>query len=252
MPALIEVRGVSRSFGGVQAVRDCSLDVEEGQVTGLIGPNGAGKTTILEMVAGALPPDSGSIRFGGRDIAGAGRTKVARLGLVRTFQMARPLPTMPVLENVVIGHQQQAGESLARLFTRGWRAQEAELRARAEQCLAAVGLAAKRDHLGGELSGGQQKLLEMARLLMAQPRMVLLDEPIAGVNPLLAQDLARIIRDMRDRGITVLVVEHNLNFVDRTCDDVIVMAEGTVLMRGTLGEVRGDRRVIDAYLGAGV
>jgi branched-chain amino acid transport system ATP-binding protein len=158
---------------------------------------------------------------------------------------------MPLLENVVIGHQVQAGENLARLFTGKWRKQEAELLDRAEQCLLAVGLADKRNNMGGELSGGQQKLLEMARLMMAKPRMVLLDEPIAGVNPRLAEELARVIRGMKDDGITVLVVEHNLNFVDRTCDDVIVMAEGTVLMRGTLKEVRGDRRVVDAYLGVG-
>jgi branched-chain amino acid transport system ATP-binding protein len=251
MAAIIEVRDVSRGFGGVQAVRNCTLNIEEGLVTGLIGPNGAGKTTMLEMIAGALPPDSGSILFGDRNIAGIGRTKVARLGLVRTFQLARPLATMPLLENVVIGHQVQAGENLARLFTGKWRKQEAELLDRAEQCLLAVGLADKRNNMGGELSGGQQKLLEMARLMMAKPRMVLLDEPIAGVNPRLAEELARVIRGMKDDGITVLVVEHNLNFVDRTCDDVIVMAEGTVLMRGTLKEVRGDRRVVDAYLGVG-
>lgn len=252
MAALIEAKAVSRNFGGVQAVRDCTLDVAANEVTGLIGPNGAGKTTMLEMIAGALPPSSGSILFDGQDIAGAGRTRVARLGLVRTFQMARPLPSMPVLENVIVGHQRQDGESPLKLFSSGWRTQEAQLRERAEDCLAAVGLAAKRDILGGELSGGQQKLLEMARLLMAEPRMVLLDEPIAGVNPRLAEDLARVIRGMKDRGITVLVVEHNLSFVDRTCDSVIVMAEGTVLMRGSLGQVRQDRRVIDAYLGVGV
>lgn len=252
MPKLIEVKEVSRSFGGVQAVRTCSMDVEANQITGLIGPNGAGKTTMLEMLAGGLKPDSGSVTFDGHDIAGVGRTRVARLGIVRTFQMARPLASMPVLENVIIGHQPQTGESLLKVFTRAWRTQETELRERAEECLEAVGLAAKRNLLGGELSGGQQKLLEMARLLMAQPRMVLLDEPIAGVNPRLAEELARVIRGMKDRGITVLVVEHNLNFVDRTCDHVIVMAEGTVLTRGTLSDVRKDRRVIDAYLGVAV
>ena len=251
MSALIEVNEVTKSFGGVQAVRTCSMDFEEGLVTGLIGPNGAGKTTMLEMIAGGLAPDTGTIRFAGQSIVGIGRTKVARMGLVRTFQLARPLATMPVLENVVIGHQKQAGESLARLFSRRWRAEESALLDRAEECLEVVGLSAKRDHLGGELSGGQQKLLEMARLLMAEPRMVLLDEPIAGVNPLLAEDLARIIRGMKEKGITVVVVEHNLNFVSQTCDDVIVMAEGKLLMRGSLQEVRADRRVIDAYLGLG-
>lgn len=252
MAALIEVRDVTKSFGGVQAVHDCSMDFEEGMITGLIGPNGAGKTTMLEMVAGGLQPSSGSIRFAGESIAGIGRTAVAKKGLVRTFQLARPLATMPVLENVVIGHQKQTGENLAKLFSRRWRVQEAGLLDRAEECLSAVGLAAKRDHLGGELSGGQQKLLEMARLLMAEPRMVLLDEPIAGVNPRLAEDLARVIRGMKEKAITVVVVEHNLNFVNRTCDDVIVMTEGTVLMRGPMEEVRADRRVIDAYLGVEV
>jgi ABC-type branched-subunit amino acid transport system ATPase component len=252
MTALISVRDVTRSFGGVQAVSNCSMDVDEGKVTGLIGPNGAGKTTMLEMIAGALPPDSGTITFGGHSIAGAGRTKIARLGLVRTFQMARPLATMPLLENVVIGQQQQAGENLVRLFSRKWRREESGLLDRAEQCLAAVGLEEKRDHLGGELSGGQQKLLEMARLMMANPRMVLLDEPIAGVNPKLAGELAKVIRGFLDRHVSVLVVEHNLNFVDQTCDEVIVMTEGSVLVRGTLKEVRSDRRVINAYLGVGV
>ena len=252
MTALIEVRNVSKSFGGVQAVRSCSLEVETGTITGLIGPNGAGKTTMLEMIAGGLTPDSGDIAFNGVDIAGAGRTRIARLGMVRTFQMARPLATMPVLENVIIGHGQQIGEMPTRLFSRAWRRQETELRNRAEECLEVVGLADKQDHLGGQLSGGQQKLLDMARLMMAQPRMVLLDEPIAGVNPRLAEDLARVIHQLRERGITVLVVEHNLHFVDRTCDEVIVMAEGTVLVRGRLDEVRRDRRVVDAYLGVGV
>ena len=251
MSAIIEVRDVTRSFGGVQAVHSCSFDIEEGIITGLIGPNGAGKTTTLEMIAGALPPDSGSITFDGVNIAGAGRTRVARLGLVRTFQMARPLPTMPVLENVMIGYRDQLGEKPARLFSRRWRVQEKELIDRADECLAVVGLSAKRYELGGQLSGGQQKLLDLARLLMAEPRMVLLDEPIAGVNPRLAEELARVIVSMKDRGITVVVVEHNLNFVDRTCDDVIVMAEGTVLTRGPLELVRSDRRVVDAYLGVG-
>jgi ABC-type branched-subunit amino acid transport system ATPase component len=252
MTALIEVRDVTKSFGGVQAVHDCSMDFEEGLITGLIGPNGAGKTTMLEMIAGGLEPNSGTIRFAGESIVGIGRTAVARKGLVRTFQLARPLATMPVLENVVIGHQKQAGENLAKLFSRRWRAQESSLLDRAEECLAMVGLAAKRDHLGGELSGGQQKLLEMARLLMAEPRMVLLDEPIAGVNPRLAEELARVIRAMKEKAITVVIVEHNLNFVNRTCDDVIVMTEGTVLMRGAMAEVRADRRVVDAYLGVEV
>ena len=251
MSVLIEVRDVSRSFGGVQAVKNCNIDIDQGKVTGLIGPNGAGKTTMMEMIAGALKPDSGEIYFDGKSIGGMGRTKVARLGLVRTFQMARPLSTMPVLENVVIGSQEQSGELLRALFSGKWRKQEAELLDLAEECLRAVGLIDKINNLGGELSGGQQKLLEMARVMMSKPKMVLLDEPIAGVNPRLAEDLARVIRNFLDRGITVLVVEHNLNFVDRSCDEVIVMAEGKVLVRGTLDDVRADRRVMDAYLGVG-
>lgn len=147
MPRLLTASNVSKSFGGVQAVRDCTLAVETGKVTGLIGPNGAGKTTMLEMIAGGLTPDSGTISFNGQDIAGIGRTRVARAGMVRTFQMARPLASMPVIENVIIGHQQQIGEHPGRLFSRTWRSQERDLLHRAEECLEAVGLADKRSQL---------------------------------------------------------------------------------------------------------
>lgn len=249
--ALLAVEGVSQNFGGVQAVRDCSFVVRSGHVTGLIGPNGAGKSTLMEIIAGGLRPSRGRVVLRGEDITGKLRSTVGRMGLVRTFQTARVFPRLPLMENLLIGRQVQRGESLARAWLPPlWRSQEDELRARAEELLEEVGLSHRRDALGGELSGGQMKLLEIARALMANPTLLLLDEPIAGVNPRLVDTVVAVIERLRGRGIEVLLVEHNLSFVGRVCSDVIVMAEGTVLAQGDLDTVRADRRVIDAYLGS--
>ena len=248
--ALLTVDNVSQNFGGVQAVRDCSFVIRSGHVTGLIGPNGAGKSTLMEIIAGGLRPTKGRVELRGEDITGKSRSTVGRMGLVRTFQTARVFPRLPLMENLIIGHQVQRGESLVQAWIPSlWRSQETELRARAEELLEEVGLSDRRDALGGELSGGQMKLLEIARALMADPTLLLLDEPIAGVNPRLVDTVVEVLERLRARGIEIILVEHNLSFVARVCSDVIVMAEGTVLAQGDLDTVRADRRVVDAYLG---
>lgn len=247
---LLSVERVSKAFGGVKAVDGCSFAVEEGTVTGLIGPNGAGKSTAIEMICGGQKANSGKIVFDGQDITGFPRHKVASRGLVRTFQIARPFAQLPLMENVLIGRPNQLGEAVGlALFPPAWRREEDMLRREADSLLTRVGLNTRRDAMGSELSGGQQKLLEMARALMAKPKLLLLDEPIAGVNPMLAEVIANIILQLKKEGITILVVEHNLQFVTKVCDHVIVMAEGKVLTSGSMEEVRANREVVQAYLG---
>jgi len=247
---ILAINSVSKSFGGLRAVKQCSFTVDEGQVVGLIGPNGAGKSTLIDLVCGGLHPDEGSIVFDGKEIAGKGRSEIARLGMIRTFQIARPLDQLPLMENLLMARRGQLGETLLRaLLPPTWRKQEFELRQEAEQVLELTGLILRKDGYGGQLSGGQQKLLELARALMAKPKVLILDEPIAGVNPKLANEIARIVLQLKQRGTTVLVVEHNLNFVDRVSDKVVVMAEGSILIEGSFTDVRQDRRVVEAYIG---
>ncbi len=248
--SIVSVQHVSKTFGGVKAVDDCSLEVPEGQITGLIGPNGAGKSTLIEMICGGLRPDSGKILFDGVDITGWNRARVARHGLGRTFQIPRPFGKVPVIENVMAGRAPQKGETFWRaLLNVGWHSEERELRLQADELLHQTGLAGRRDALGFQLSGGQLKLLELAKARMAAPRLLLLDEPIAGVNPKLAGELAEHVLAMKQANITILVVEHNLRFVDQVCDSVIVMAAGRVLIEGKLNDVRKNKQVMSVYLG---
>jgi ABC-type branched-subunit amino acid transport system ATPase component len=250
--ALLEVEGVVRSFGGVAAVDGASFDVARHSITGLIGPNGAGKSTLFGTIAGSLKPDKGRIVFQGERIDRRPAYRIARLGVVRTYQSARVLTRMTVLENLQLASFGHPGERLTGIVTRprASRKHEAEVLAHAHELLALVGLESHAGEYAGTLSGGQRKLLDLARVLMLRPSLVLLDEPMAGVSPALRGQLLQHILAMRDeRGITFLIVEHDLDFIMRAADRVVVMNEGHVLTVGTPETVRQDEQVVDAYLG---
>jgi branched-chain amino acid transport system ATP-binding protein len=252
MKPLLEVDGVVRTFGSVRAVDGATFVVAEHSITGLIGPNGAGKSTLFGTIAGALRPNAGRIVFAGTRIDGRPAYRVARAGVVRTYQAARVLKRMSVLDNLLIATTSHPGERLTMLALRprAARAHEARTRERAHELLALVGLDAHADAYAGTLSGGQRKLLDLARVLMLEPSLVLLDEPMAGVAPALRVELLEhILALRRDRGITFLIVEHDLDFVMRAADTVVVMNEGRVLTTGTPDEVRTNEDVVDAYLG---
>jgi branched-chain amino acid transport system ATP-binding protein len=247
--ASLAVEDVVRSFGSVRAVDDATLAVELGSITGLIGPNGAGKSTLFNCISGFLRPQSGRVLLDGRRIDRRPAHRIARAGLVRTFQTPRALTRMTVLENVVLAAPRHPGERLG--FARAGRRREHEALARAAELLELVRLDGQAGALAGTLSGGQRKLLDLARALMTEPRLLLLDEPMAGVSPTLRVELLEHILDLRRRdGITLLIVEHDLDFVMRACDRVIVMNDGRVIAQGTPEEVRRNEKVVDAYLGA--
>jgi ABC-type branched-subunit amino acid transport system ATPase component len=249
---LLEVHDLRLSFGGVIALDGASLAVEMGRITGLIGPNGAGKTTLFNVVSGALKPESGRIRFNGTDVTGWRPEQLSRAGLARTFQIARGLPRMTVLENLMLYGKDQPGERFVHAIVPSVAAQEreTELRQRALDIARMLDLLPLGDSRAQDLSGGQKKLLELGRVLMANPKLVLLDEPAAGVNPTLARRLAGHIRDLQRHGLTFLVVEHNMGLVAELCDDVVVLSQGKRLAAGSFEEVRSDRRVQEAYLGS--
>jgi neutral amino acid transport system ATP-binding protein len=249
---LLEVRDVGHAFGGVRAVDGATFDVEAGSITGLIGPNGAGKSTLFNCISGFLRPRAGRVSMDGLRIDRLPPHRIARGGLVRTFQTPRALVRMTVAENVLLAAPRHPGEHLGRLYLRRQRrAREREAQARTGELLALVGLEAHAGALAGTLSGGQRKLLDLVRALMAEPRLLLLDEPMAGVSPALRVELLQHIRDLRDRdGITLVIVEHDLEFVLGVSDRMVVMNDGRVIAEGTPEEVRGDERVVDAYLGA--
>jgi ABC-type branched-subunit amino acid transport system ATPase component len=249
---LLEVREVTRSFGGVRAVDGVSFDVVAGSITALIGPNGAGKSSLFNIISGFLRPEQGTVRFSGSAIQRRPPHRIARAGLVRTFQTPRALTKMSVLENVLLAAPRHGGERLARVFAtpRSARAQEAAAEREARRLLALVRLDHQADSYAGTLSGGERKLLDFARVLMTEPRMILLDEPMAGVNPTLAGQLLEHMLAVREEsGLTFLLVDHDLDLVMRACDTVVVMNEGRILSTGTPHDVRRDERVIDAYLG---
>ena len=251
---ILEVEEVVKRFGGILAVDGATFDVEAGSVTALIGPNGAGKTTLFNVVTGFYRADRGSIRFQGREIVRRPPYAVARLGMVRTFQITKALARMPVIDNMMLAAPKQPGEHLVNMVLRPGASlrREQEVRARAEELLEVFQLARLRDEYAGILSGGQRKLLEFARALMAEPKMLLLDEPMAGINPTLGARLLEHMQALRsERGVTFLFVEHDMEVVMGHSDRVIVMAEGKVIASGAPEEVRRDRRVIDAYLGGG-
>ena len=244
---------ICKGFGGILALDHCSIRVEEGAIVGLIGPNGAGKSTLFDVISGFLPPDAGSIVFSGREILGLPAYKIARLGLVRTFQIPRSLMRMTVLENMMLGAQGQAGERLCNPLIRRHKvmAQETEIREKAEEILEFFDLQRMRDEYAGSLSGGQKKMLEMARALMADPRLLLLDEPFAGVNPALADRLIEQIRILKEKGLSIIIIEHAIPYVLALSDELYVLNKGAVLASGRPDAVISDRRVFEAYLGEG-
>jgi branched-chain amino acid transport system ATP-binding protein len=243
------VTNLRKSYGGVVAVDDCSFGVESG-ITCLIGPNGAGKSSVAAMISGEVPSDGGYVLFEGRPLTGPMHSRV-RAGLARTFQLPQELARMTVLENLVVAAPNQRG---ARVWTAlagpaVWGRQEREILAKAWELLTWCGLRDKGNDLAGSLSGGQKKLLELARALMCEPRLVLLDEPMAGVAPHLADRLMSLILALRDRGLTLLIIEHEMKRVERLSDSVVVMSAGTVLATGAFAEVRARSEVKTAYLG---
>jgi neutral amino acid transport system ATP-binding protein len=244
---------VVKRFGGIRAVDGAAMQVREGSITALIGPNGAGKTTFFNVITGFYRPDAGSATFDGREILGSPPYTVARQGMVRTFQITKALARMPVIDNMMLAAPDQPGEKLWNVIARprAVRRREAEIRADALELLGIFRLRDLADEYAGTLSGGQRKLLEFARALMAQPRLLLLDEPIAGINPTLgARILDYMDRLRRDLGITFLFIEHDMEVVMGHSDRVIVMAEGRVIADGEPDDVRSDQAVIDAYLGS--
>ena len=248
---ILVVDEVRRRFGGLTAVDVEHLEVQRGAITALIGPNGAGKTTFFNLLTGFDQPNSGVWRFDGQDLAGVAAHRVARLGMVRTFQLTKSLARLTVLDNLKLGATDQRGEGFfASLVRPLWRAQEEEVEARAEDLLERFKLDHMRDEFAGSLSGGQRKLLEMARALMVRPRMVMLDEPMAGVNPALTQSLLGHVKQLREDGMTVMFVEHDMDVVHDISDWVIVMGEGRVIAEGTPDQISRNDAVIDAYLGA--
>jgi branched-chain amino acid transport system ATP-binding protein len=249
-PAL-EGRNLSKQFGGLRAINDVSFEVPEGSLTALIGPNGAGKTTLFNLITNLFPPDTGEVRFFGKPLANLGLSDIAGLGLLRTFQTARVFPGMTALENVLVGAHRQVRASALRqmLWLGGARREERHLVERAEALLELVGLAAFRDTAATSLPMGAQKLIEVCRALMARPRLLLLDEPAAGLNDAETAELAALLRAVRESGITIMVVEHNMSLVMNVADHVIVLDLGSFIARGTPTEIQRDQRVIEAYLG---
>ncbi|MFC5816528.1 ABC transporter ATP-binding protein [Nonomuraea harbinensis] len=248
---ILVVDNVVRRFGGLTAVDVGHVEVQRGSITALIGPNGAGKTTFFNQLTGFDTADSGEWTFNGRKMNGVPAHKVARAGMVRTFQLTKALSRLTVLENMRLGAQGQKGENFWRALIPGsWRGQEDRITARADELLARFKLDAKREDFAGSLSGGQRKLLEMARALMVEPELVMLDEPMAGVNPALTQSLLGHVKDLREQGMSVLFVEHDMDMVRDISDWVIVMAQGAVIAEGPPDTIMSDQRVIDAYLGA--
>ena len=257
---ILSVDNIVRNFGGMTAVDVDHLEVQRGIITALIGPNGAGKTTFFNLITGFDRPSSAGGRgaregahwsFDGRTLDKTSASRVALLGMVRTFQLTKALNRMTVMDNMMLGARDQKGERLLMgPFWPTWKKQEAEIEAKAKDLLDRFNLLAKKDDFAGSLSGGQRKLLEMARALMSDPKMIMLDEPMAGVNPALTQSLLGHIQSLRDEGMTVLFVEHDMHMVRHISDWVVVMAEGRVISEGRADEVMADQAVIDAYLGA--
>ncbi|MEE8347199.1 MAG: ABC transporter ATP-binding protein [Dehalococcoidia bacterium] len=249
---MLEVKGVTKSFDGVKAVDGCSLSVRRGTITGLIGPNGAGKTTLFNLITGFLNPTSGSILLDGERIDGLPPHRIFHCGIVRTFQIPRELKTMTVLENLMLVPADQVGEQIWNPWLFAFRVsrQERKIYEKAVEVLKFVDLLHLRDEYAANLSGGQKKLLELARTLMCDPAMILLDEPGAGVNRVLMRKLVQNIETLcRELGITFFVIEHDMDLVTRLCNPVIVMSQGQYLAEGSPEEIKQDERVLDAYLG---
>ncbi|HEY5231185.1 MAG TPA: ABC transporter ATP-binding protein [Acidothermaceae bacterium] len=248
---VLTCRNLRKSFGGKVAVDGAEIDVPQGIVTALIGPNGAGKSTVVNLFSGFMVPDAGVVQLDGVDITSWPSHRIARRGLIRTFQLSRELQGLTVLENLLVTPTNQIGESLKNIYFRPGkvRRQERQHVERANEILNDYGLYGVRDNWARALSGGQKRLLELARAVMAQPRVLLLDEPMAGVNPALVEQIGAHILKLKSDGVTVLMVEHNLGVVERICDHVVVLAEGRTLATGRMSELRSNAAVVQSYLG---
>jgi branched-chain amino acid transport system ATP-binding protein len=252
MTALLEVQELHKHFGGVQAVNACSFTAAEGQITGLIGPNGAGKSTAIDLISGFKIPDSGKVRFEGREVQGKTPHVISRMGLIRTFQSPREWPGLSVLENLILACFEPRRERFWRSLRGPSRAEKekaSEQLVEARAILDEFGLFHLRNERAGNLSGGQKRLLEFARMRMAKPRLVILDEPMGGVNPVLGERMAAAVLGFVTAGTSVVIVEHNLPFIERVTDQVVVMAEGRVIAEAPFDRLRGNPAVVDAYLG---
>ncbi len=249
---VLSCHDLSKSFGGFKAINGMSLDVEEGKITGLIGPNGAGKSTMFNLISGVMRSETGSVKLFGKDVTKLPVHKIARRGLIRTFQLSREMARMTILENLMLAPQQQIGESMRGLWLNnsGLNEREDDIASRADQVLQQVNLTHVANEYAGNVSGGQKKLLEIGRVLMIDPDIVLLDEPGAGVNPTLMGLLSDVIVQLKEEhGKTVLIVEHDMDLIAKLCDHVVVMSEGAFLCDGTFAEVAGNNLVLEAYLG---
>ena len=250
---MLTVENLAKEFDGLTAVNDLNFTVEPNTISGLIGPNGAGKTTTFNMIAGHLKPSSGKIYFDGKEITNLRPHQTFQLGIVRTFQIPRPFSGMTVLENLTMVPRNQIGEKIWNNWLRNNAVarEEQQIREKANGLLEFLNLSDLQNEYSGNLSGGQLKLLELGRALMSDPKVILLDEPAAGVNPTLLEEIIDRIRDIHSQGVTFLIIEHNMELVMRLCSSVLVMAEGDILMRGAPEEIRSDPRLIDAFLGGG-
>ena len=252
---MITVKNLTKKFGGFTAVNDASLTIEEGSITGLVGPNGAGKTTLFNVIAGVYKPSKGSVYLDGKDITGLEPHQLFHKGLLRTFQIAHEFSTMTVRENLMMVPGEQSGEKLLDVWLKPSkiRAEEVLLRKKADEVIEFLEISHVANELAGNLSGGQKKLLELGRTMMVDAKIVFLDEVGAGVNRTLLNTIGdAIIRLNKERGYTFCVIEHDMEFIGRLCDPVIVMAEGGVLAKGTIDEIKSNEQVIEAYLGTGL
>jgi len=247
---MLVAKDIHRHFEGMHAVDGVSIEILPGRVTGLIGPNGAGKSTFMAVLAGTLPASEGTILFEGNDITNLPAYKRARLGLVRTFQLPSEFGRLTVLENLLVAAPRHRGESLhgALLGKRYWGKDEARLVAEARGLLKRFGMTAKESDYAGDMSGGQKRLIEIMRALMLHPRLLLLDEPMSGVHPSIVLEIQHYLQSLREEGLTILMVEHELHMVERLCDSVVVMAQGKVIGSGTMASLRKQREIVDAYL----
>ncbi len=251
---MLSIENLSKKFGSFQAVHNCSFSIKEGSITGLIGPNGAGKSTTFNMIAGELAPTSGKIIFEDDNIAGLPTHEMFHRGIVRTFQIPHEFSRMTVLENLMVVPAHQPGENIFNNFVapQKVKAREGEVRKRAEDAMAFLRISHLRDERAGNLSGGQKKLLELGRTMMTDAKLVLLDEPGAGVNPTLLLEIREMITRLREqRGYTFCIIEHDMDLIASLCDPIVVMAQGAVLTQGSMADIRANREVLDAYLGGG-
>jgi branched-chain amino acid transport system ATP-binding protein len=251
---ILDVRGLTRRFGGLVAVDNVSFDIEAGEIRGIIGPNGAGKTTCFNLLTGFLTPSSGSLSFMGRSVVGKKPYEVARLGMVRTFQHTTVFPTLLVEENLLFGrylHDRRTPLG-AFFWTKSYRQSSRQSMAQVERVLDLMDMSTRRHHRAGDLSYGELRYLEIALALMAEPKLLLLDEPAAGLNPQESERLMQIILRLRASGVTVVLIEHNMNLVMSCCDRIVVLSFGKVLADGTADQIQADKNVVEVYLGGGI